>query len=96
MHDEKIITLLSRLNNVKVLPSKAFRRDVSVYELICYVNNITGCYLSHNLLPIPILIERARYYMDLNQEDELSPYYELVTDYFKLLDNLIHNGNHSE
>ena len=38
----------ARLNTEAVLPPLAHRRNHVVYPLVCYVNNIIGCYLSGN------------------------------------------------
>lgn len=78
------------LNTKDLCPRKGYRRDVSVYELVCYVNNITGCYLSGNLEPIRIFISRARTYMEDNAEDEINRnYFDLVRKYLNLMEEYI-------
>jgi hypothetical protein len=73
----------SKLNAEEMLPPKAFRRDVLIYELVSYVNHITGCHISKNFKAIPIFIERARNFMETNPANSKSnKYYLLVTDYF--------------
>ena len=86
----KITSELNRIQkdlNSKIhSPKKGYRRDKAIYELVCYVNNITGCYLSENLDPIKIFIERARVYIDDHDDDEANrDYYELVNRYLELM-----------
>ena len=57
------------------------------YPLVCYVNNISGLYISSNFDVIPIFIDRAykefqrlRKFYEKNKEQE-APYYELVMEY---------------
>lgn len=54
------------INSKDLCPRYGYRRNAAVYELVCYVNNITGCYLSNNLDPIKIFIRRAKEYMEDN------------------------------
>ncbi|TBW44113.1 hypothetical protein EZI54_23860 [Marinobacter halodurans] len=78
------------LNAKSVCPRKGYRRDVPIYELVCYVNNITGCYLSGNLEPIKIFIERARIYIEDNVENEGDEgYFDLVEKYLVLMGEYI-------
>lgn len=76
------------LNKPSNLPKKAYRRDFGTYELICYVNNITACYVSENYDPIEILSQRAKEYMDKNACPENERYYGIVLEYLKELDDL--------
>ncbi|MCI5208894.1 MAG: hypothetical protein D3910_08885 [Candidatus Electrothrix sp. ATG2] len=52
------------LNKSENIPEMGFRRNVRVYELICYINNIIGCYLGKNAETIPIFIGRSRSHME--------------------------------
>ncbi len=70
------------VNSPEVLPKMAFRRDVVVYELVCYVNNIICCLISLNYELIHVLIERVRYFIESN---DISDYRE----YIYAVDNLI-------
>lgn len=86
------------LNSKEFSPRKGYRRDVSVYELVCYVNNIIGCYLSGNFEPIKIFINRARVYIDDNEKNEINrEYFELVNRYLSLMEEYLEtkklNGN---
>lgn len=85
---EKVRNIQALLNSKKIAPSRGYRRNVSVYSLVCYVNNITGCYLSRNEEPIPIFIGRARQHMvDFPAGNEWEGYYELVSSYLDLLES---------
>jgi hypothetical protein len=55
------------------------------------VNNITGCYLSDNIEPIKVFINRARTYMNDNAFDEVNmPYFDVVGEYLNLVENYLH------
>ena len=76
------------LNSVENAPSRGYRRNVTVYTLVCYVNNITGCYLSKNSEPIPVFIGRARGHMqDYPPGEVWGNYYELVTKYLNMVES---------
>ncbi|WP_444900368.1 hypothetical protein ACJJIX_00055 [Microbulbifer sp. VAAC004] len=81
------------INSKGVCPKKGFRRDVAIYELVCYVNNITGCYLSGNLDPIGVFICRARDFIHDNKEDkENREYFQLVEKYLLLMEGCLRGG----
>lgn len=84
--ENDIALVQKELNKPDNVPAKAYRRDVSVYELVSYVNNITGCYFSENYKPIPLFIERGRVYMDENYKEGVAGYFKLVEEYFSLLE----------
>ena len=78
------------LNSKELSPKKGYRRDVAIYELVCYVNNITGCYLSGNLEPIRVFLSRARIYISENREDSINGgYFDLVERYLKLMEEYL-------
>ena len=80
------------LNAKEFSPKKGYRRDVDIYELVCYVNNMTGCYLSGNPEPIRIFLKRASAYIDDHKKDESNrDYFELVTKYLKLMEEYLDN-----
>lgn len=89
--DKKILEIQKKLNHPDYVPYMAYRRDAKIHSLICYVNNITGCYVSENYKPISIFIERSRLYMDENksEQNELKIYYRLVECYFLALEELL-------
>ena len=87
---DDITKIQKKLNSKEILPAKGFRRDMPIYELVCYVNNITGCFLSENYLPIGIFIERARNYMeDYKSGDKNEKYYNQVTEYLNLIEKYL-------
>ncbi|HUC67850.1 MAG TPA: hypothetical protein VMA53_20705 [Stellaceae bacterium] len=76
-----------RLNSDAVLPSLAHRRNHAVYALVCYVNNIIGCYLSKNFGPIPLFVQRARDHMSASPADSGSAnYYVEAAAYLDLME----------
>ena len=76
-----------RLNAVENVPPCGFRRNTAVYPLVCYVNNIIGCYLGRNAEPIVLFIQRGREHISQNlPTEEWRPYYELVSEYFKTME----------
>jgi len=71
-----------KLNSPEYLPPNAYRRNYRYYELVSYVNNITGCYLAENFRVIKVLIERIRNFIEINPSTEESrKYYGLVNKY---------------
>jgi hypothetical protein len=84
----RIHDLQVSLNKPDNLPKRAYRRDFNIYELVCYVNNITACYISGNYAPIERLSQRAREYIDRNDCSENREYYDIVLEYLKELDSL--------
>lgn len=75
------------LNAPKNVPPRGFRRNVTVYSLVCYVNNIIGCYLGHNVEPIPLFIRRGKEHMlQYPPSEDLRPYYGLVSEYFEAME----------
>jgi len=85
----RVSELQAKLNEPNNLPEKAFRRNVVVYELVCYVNIITGCLLSKNWGPISIFTERCQQFMSENKEATNSVYYSLVDEYLNLVESYI-------
>jgi len=76
------------MNAEENLPPMAFRRNVPVYALVSYINNIIGCYLSDNYKSIPIFIERSKIHINDNPANEkLRPYYELVETYLNIMES---------
>ena len=76
------------------MPPKAHRRNVLIYELVSYVNHITGCYLSNDFKAIEIYIERSRIFIENNvATEESSKYYELVDKYFSELEEWMNESN---
>ena len=83
----EIDELHSLLNSKDNAPRRGYRRNVEIYELVCYVNNIIACYLSHNEKPIPVFIERAKIFLKEHGSAEWKEYCELVGKYLATLEN---------
>lgn len=88
---EEIKRLHKMLNQRDIVPDRCYRRNSRHYPLVCYVNNISGLYMSSNFDGIPIFIDRA--YNELqrlrpiykeNTEQELT-YYGLVLRYLGIM-----------
>ena len=85
---EKLDEWHRKLNSEEFAAPKGYRRDVFVYELVSYVNNIIGCYLGRNLKPIIRFIERSRLYMERKPPNEdLKKYYTMVGHYLTDLEH---------
>jgi len=71
------------LNRAEILPERAFRREGRTYELVCYVNNITGLLLSSNFEDVPNFVARAAEYMTSvpTTTPKCERYYSVVSDY---------------
>jgi hypothetical protein len=71
------------LNRPEVLPERAFRREGRNYELVSYINNISGLLLSLNFEAIPNFVARAAEHMV--EVPATTPnceqYYSIVSDY---------------
>jgi len=83
---EEIEGFQKKLNSKEHAPKGGYRRNVVVYTLLCYVNNITACYVSENEEPISIFIGRARKHMQKFPSDERKEYYDLVEGYCNALE----------
>jgi len=60
---DELAGFIKLLNTEDLAPKGGFRRNKSIYELVCYVNNNIGCYMSKCVKPIPIFISRIRIYL---------------------------------
>jgi hypothetical protein len=80
--DSRIKALQEQLNSVDCAPARGYRRNITVYSLVSYVNNITGCYISKNLQMVELFIARARAHMDdFPASEQWSSYYRMVDEY---------------
>lgn len=70
------------LNSPRLVPDQCYRMSSSSYALVCYVNQVTGLYLSKNYSVIPIFLQRA-YDQAMKASGELvsEPYRTLVVQY---------------
>lgn len=70
------------LNAAHVIPDQCYRMASSTYPLVCYVNQITGLFLSKNYYIIPLFLQRAHHALLENQAEKVSePYRHLVEQY---------------
>ena len=85
---KELDVLHQKLNAPANIPPRGFMRNVVIYELVCYVNNIIGCYVSRNVEPIPIFIERSHIFVEKNSKDctDYKEYIDLVLNYLELLE----------
>lgn len=80
----QIESLHGILNHKSIMPRLAYRRNFAAYNLICYVNNMIGLYLSENYEVIPIFISRAHAHMkEFSAAVEAQPYYRLIGFYLR-------------
>jgi hypothetical protein len=87
---DDFLEIMKLINAPEVVPPKCYRRNSIAYPLICYVNNITGCYISKNFDAIPIFIERARLHMDGKFTDFVGEEYcNLVARYLDQMENYL-------
>lgn len=86
--------LQKKLNSQEFVPARGYRRNVTIYSLVSYINNITGCYLSENSKPIVVFIDRARNHMtEYPPTEEWREYYEMARSYLDMVENhLRENG----
>jgi hypothetical protein len=70
------------INSPRLVPDQCYRMASSTYALVCYVNQITGLYLSKNYSLIPIFLERAYDQVKKASSERVSePYRNLVVQY---------------
>lgn len=70
------------INSPRLVPEQSYRMSSSTYSLVCYVNQITGLYLSKNYSVIPVFLRRAHdQLLKASTERVSEPYRELVTQY---------------
>ena len=77
------------MNAEENIPPRGFRRNVVIYELVCYVNNIIALYISKNSNSIPVFIERSRYFIEKNSErcQDCKEYIQTVNEYLDIMEN---------
>jgi hypothetical protein len=70
------------INSPRLVPDQCYRMASPTYALVCYVNQVTGLYLSKNYPVIPMFLGRA--YEQANKvsgERVSEPYRNLVIQY---------------
>lgn len=83
---EEILILQKKLNTGDTVPKGGYRRNALVYPLVCYVNNITACYLSGNYKVVSVFVRRAKHFMVNNNIDYAVDYYTIVSKYISLIE----------
>ena len=73
--------LHSILNSEEVVPGTAYRRNMAIYELVCYVNCLIGCVESDRRHVMPAFIRRSRVFMDMHPSPTYERYYSVVRSY---------------
>jgi len=82
--------LHQELNAADCLPASAYRRNSGEYELICYVNNMVGCYLSKNYSALALFRNRAEAFMRAKPvRPETHEYYRLVSNYLAATEQFV-------
>jgi hypothetical protein len=80
------------LNDPSLVPEQAYRRNMAIYPLVCYINNIIGLFLSKNYEVIPIFVGRAlRHIEEYPSSPTSAPYYQLVSQYLKQIVYVLKN-----
>ena len=70
------------INSPRLVPEQCYRMASSTFMLVCYVNQITGLFLSKNYNVIPIFLMRAHKELITGQNERVSePYRNLVMQY---------------
>ena len=70
------------INSPRLVPDQCHRMASSTYALVCYVNQVTGLFLSKNYYIIPIFLQRAfDQLLKENNERVSEPYRNLVMQY---------------
>ena len=88
---DKIKDFQTKLNHSDIVPERCYRRNSPHYRSMCYVNNISGLFISSNFDAIPIFVDRA--YKEIQtikkifnkNGTEMPPYYSLVLEYLVLM-----------
>jgi hypothetical protein len=83
---EQIDALQRQLNAAAIVDARWYRRNMTQYELLCYVNTLVALYVARNWEPVPLFIERATTYLDGAAAVHLSAaYVALVRHYLAAL-----------
>lgn len=94
---EEITQLHKILNQKDMVPERCYRRNNRHYPLVCYVNNISGLFISSNFDGIPIFIDRAykelqRLRQNSDKNQEYLTYYGIVLKYLGIMADFCYNS----
>ena len=85
--EEKIMHLEKKLNDIKIVEEKWYRRNHCAYDMVCYINNIIALHNSGNYEYIPVFVRRVKKFLlrkaliFLNSE-----YIDFVIKYIELME----------
>ena len=72
----------AHINSPRLAPDQCYRMVSNTYSLVCYVNQVTGLYLSKNYAIVPAFLRRAHEQLVRVQSERVSePYRQLVLQY---------------
>jgi hypothetical protein len=72
----------AHINSPRLVPDQCYRMASKTFSLVCYVNQVTGLYLSKNYAVIPIFLRRAHEQLVMVHSERVSePYRQLVLQY---------------
>lgn len=78
------------INSPRLVPEQCYRMASTSYTLVCYVNQITGLFLSKNYYIIPIFLDRAYKELEKSKPERVSEQYRnLVKHYLSHVANFI-------
>ncbi|MDR3377561.1 MAG: hypothetical protein P4M10_02665 [Verrucomicrobiae bacterium] len=77
----ELMRLQKILNREDVLPAVAYRRNVVIYELVCYINCLIGCVLSGRTDSMSAFIRRSGEFMDKHPAEGYERYYSAARGY---------------
>ncbi len=85
--EEKIKHLEKKLNDIKVVEGKWYRRNHCAYDMVCYINHIIALNNSENYEYIPVFVKRAKKFL-LNKKPSYlnAEYTDLVINYIELME----------
>ncbi len=92
--EKRIAEWHQTLNSEGTIPPGLYRRNTSEYQLICYINNVIGCFIAGNHSTASLFLYRARQHIERcpansNLEgfyQEASAYLSDVESYLRLSD----------
>jgi hypothetical protein len=69
------------LNSDEVVPAKSYRRNKVIFELVSYLNCLSGCVLNERRDVVPPWIRRGKHFMEKPPaEPDWKKYYAIVQD----------------
>ncbi|MGK5070857.1 hypothetical protein [Janthinobacterium sp. RT4P48] len=88
----EIKSFQEHINSPRLCPDQCYRMASPTYALVCYVNQVTGLFLSKNYYVIPIFLQRAYAALQEVDAERVSvPYRRLVEQYLSHVAHFIVN-----